>query len=262
VFRFGNSETTVKTGGSVFIRKVIHALICVEFLLILSHFFLFLRTNHHFRLKRIVVEGSHYINAEKIVDSLSFIQNTNIFDANLDRVGRALEKHPWIFSSSVRINHPGTLNISVQERVPIAILRGEYENAIDSEGLILGKMPSSIKSCLPNILGFSEKEVGTFIQNSGIKDIIEILGVLKKLKWFSNKCLSINKTTDGFYLLKFRREDFRVKISQKELISQIARLVSVLELFPDRIRVTGNRLFFDLTFPSRVIMRPLMEYGG
>ena len=95
-----------------------------------------------------------------------------------------------------------------------------------------------------------------------IKKIIVILGVFRNLTWFDNKCFSIKKTEDEFYLLRFRKRSFVVKISNERLISQIARLISVLELFPNKIRVAGNRLFFDLTFPSRVIMRRILEYGG
>ena len=84
----------------------------------------------------------------------------------------------------------------------------------------------------------------------------------KNLTWLDNKCFSIKKTEDEFYLLRFRKRSFVVKISNERLISQIARLISVLELFPNKIRVAGNRLFFDLTFPSRVIMRRILEYGG
>ncbi len=259
---FRGNSIHMKIRGGFSLKKIIHALICIEFFLILLHFFLFLRTNNHYRLKRVIVEGSHYINSGAIVNSLNFLQGANIFDANLERISRTIEKNPWIMSSSAGIQYPSTLNISINEREPIAILKGEVDSAIDSEGMVLGNVPSSFKSCLPKIDGFSGKRVGVFFRNYEMNKIISILQVFRNISWFRHKCFSIKKTEDGFYLLRFRNKFLEVKISHNKLISQIARLISVLELFPNRIRVAGNRLFFDLTFPSRVIMRPSLEYGG
>lgn len=259
---FRGNSIPMKSSGRFSLKKIIHALICIEFFLILLHFFLFLRTNNHYRLKRVIVEGSHYTNSARIVNSLSFLHGTNIFDANLERISRTIEKNPWIMSSSVGIQYPNTLNVFINEREPIAILKGEVDSVIDSEGMLLGNIPSSIKSCLPKIDGFSEKRVGIFFQNYEINKIISILQAFRNMPWFHKKCFSIKKTKDGFYLLRFIKKHFEVKVSHNELKSQITRLKIVLKLFPNRTRFAGNRLFFDLTFPSRVIMRPSLEYGG
>ena len=262
VFRLRENSISIEKSGRISLKKIVHALICIEFFLILIHFFLFLRTNNHYRLKKIIIDGTHYTNPEKIIHSLNFSEDENIFDANLLQISRILEKNTWIESSSIKIKHPGILHISINERNPIAILKGDYTNAIDSKGKILGNIPLSLKPCLPKIYGFSGNEETNSFRNNEIKKIIVILGVFRNLTWFDNKCFSIKKTEDEFYLLRFRKRSFVVKISNERLISQIARLISVLELFPNKIRVAGNRLFFDLTFPSRVIMRRILEYGG
>lgn len=259
---FRGNSIPMKSSGRFSLKKIIHALICIEFFLILLHFFLFLRTNNHYRLKRVIVEGAHYTNSVGIINSLNFLHGVNIFDTNLERISRTIEKNPWIMSSSVGIQYPSTLNISINEREPIAILKGKVDSAIDSEGMLLGNIPSSFNSCLPKIDGFSEKRVGIFFRNYEINKIISILHTFRNMPWFLKKCFSIKKTEDGFYLLRFRKKHFEVKISHNELKSQITRLNIVLKLFPNRTRFAGTRLFFDLTFPSRVIMRPSLEYGG
>ncbi len=262
VFRFKENSKSIERSRPVSIKRFIHALICIEFFLILLHLFLFLRTNNHYLLKKIIIDGSYYTIPETIIDSLNFSQDANIFNTNLELIRKTLEKNIWIESSSVKIKYPGVLDISINEREPIALIKGKIEKAIDSKGMVLGNLPLSKKSCLPRVDGFSVKEIGAYFENEDMKKILVILQVLQKLSWFDNKCFSIKRTEDGFYLLRFMKKSFDIKISPEKIISQIARLISVFELFPDRIRVSGNRLFFDLTFPSRVIMRPTLEYGG
>gem|GEM_PF-3584772 len=262
VFRLRENSISLEKNRQVSLKKCIHALICIEFFLILLHLFLFLRTNNHYRLKKIIIDGSHYTSPEKIINSMNFSQDANIFIINLESIGKILERNIWIESSNVKIKYPGVLDISINEREPVALIKGKNENAIDSEGMVLGNMPLLKKPCLPRVDGFSEKEIGTSFENDDMSKILFILQVLQKLTWFNNKCFSIKKTEDGFFLLRFMKQSFDIKISHEKLISQIARLISIFELFPDRIRVAGNRLFFDLTFPSRVIMRPILEYGG
>ena len=73
---------------------------------------------------------------------MNFSEDENIFDANLLQISRTLEKNTWIGSSSIKIKHPGILHISINERIPIATLKGNYSNAIDSKGKILGNTSS------------------------------------------------------------------------------------------------------------------------
>ena len=121
---FRGNSIPMKSSGRFSLKKIIHALICIEFFLILLHFFLFLRTNNHYRLKRVIVEGSHYTNSARIVNSLSFLHGTNIFDANLERISRTIEKNPWIMSSSVGIQYPNTLNVFINENLNKMHIRG------------------------------------------------------------------------------------------------------------------------------------------
>ena len=81
-----------------------------------------------YRLKKIIIDGTHYTNPEKIIHSLNFSEDENIFDANLLQISRILEKNTWIESSSIKIKHPGILHISINEKIMTNQKEKEYRH--------------------------------------------------------------------------------------------------------------------------------------
>mgnify|MGYP001464379016 CR=1 FL=1 len=116
MFRLRENSISLEKNRQVSLKKCIHALICIEFFLILLHLFLFLRTNNHYRIKKIIIDGSHYTSPGKIINSMNFSQDANIFNINLESIGKILERNIWIESSNVKIKYPGVLDISINER--------------------------------------------------------------------------------------------------------------------------------------------------
>jgi cell division protein FtsQ len=82
-----------------------------------------------FKLQEISVVGSDLITAEDIVIRSGLTQGTNLFEANLKSATDSIVAHPLVRSALLLRRPPDSLVISVEERVPIALVS-------TSEGLV------------------------------------------------------------------------------------------------------------------------------
>ena len=75
-----------------------------------------------FKLQEISVVGSDLISPEDIVTRSGLSQGTNLFEANLQSATDSIVAHPLVRSALLLRRPPDSLVISVEERVPIALL--------------------------------------------------------------------------------------------------------------------------------------------
>lgn len=75
-----------------------------------------------FKLKEITVVGSHLLTPEEIVIRSGLTQGTNLFDANLKTATDSIVAHPLVRSALLLRRPPDSLVISVEERIPIALV--------------------------------------------------------------------------------------------------------------------------------------------
>ncbi len=104
--------------------------------LILVGAFLFLRSAY-FNVTQYLVTGSSVVSHEEIVARCSQ-SAANIFAFDLDKAARLIEASPWVERALVRRRLPGTLLISVQERVPVAFVPMDNGSwLVDGQGRVL-----------------------------------------------------------------------------------------------------------------------------
>ena len=110
-----------------------------------------------FDLRKIVVKGNYYTSAAKIEDSCGIQNGVNLLRAPLKQARTSLLRLPWIMGVTLRRVLPHTLEITVRERTPIALV-------IDPTDLkrmmILGEDGV--------IVGYARDSSTQFIQVSGV----------------------------------------------------------------------------------------------
>ena len=75
-----------------------------------------------FTLQGISVVGSDLMTAEEVVTRSGLAQGTNLFEANLQSATDSIVAHPLVRSALLWRRPPDSLVISVEERVPLALL--------------------------------------------------------------------------------------------------------------------------------------------
>jgi cell division septal protein FtsQ len=108
-----------------------------------------LRRLEFFRIRRVEIAGVQYLAPATILGALGLDARSSVFD-DLLAAGRGLRALPGIRSAVVRRRLPGTLEIVVEEAVPVALAPGATSLAlVDSSGRVLPFDPAATAPDLP-----------------------------------------------------------------------------------------------------------------
>jgi cell division septal protein FtsQ len=108
-----------------------------------------LRELEFFRIRRVEIAGVHYLAPVKVMAALGLDARSSVFD-NLDPATRGIRSLPGVHSATVSRRFPGTLEVVVQEAVPVALApRGAGMALLDSSGQLLPFDPAEAAPDLP-----------------------------------------------------------------------------------------------------------------
>jgi len=102
-----------------------------------------------FRLHSLVVVGEHRLSEAQVRRLGGLTPETNVFWLSPGAVAARLEQSPWIASAEVSRRLPSTLLITVQERMPIAVLPGPRAEVVGEDGVALGPATRAAAAGLP-----------------------------------------------------------------------------------------------------------------
>jgi cell division septal protein FtsQ len=108
-----------------------------------------LRRLEFFRVRRVEIAGLQYLAPAKITAALGLDDHASVYD-DLLAAGSGLRALPGVRSAVVRRRLPGTLEIVVEEAVPVALApRGASLTLLDSSGSVLPFDPAATAPDLP-----------------------------------------------------------------------------------------------------------------
>ena len=108
-----------------------------------------LRRLEFFRIRRVEIAGLQYLAPSKVIAALELDARSSVFD-DLLSAGSGVRALPGIQAAVVRRRLPGTLEIVVEESVPVALApRGAGLALLDSQGTVLPFDPAATAPDLP-----------------------------------------------------------------------------------------------------------------
>ena len=218
-------KTFFRTNTSYLLGIIVVALFLVAVYIVYRFFFL----TDRYRINDIQILGAENFSNPQDLHKLTSEQvsgeNLILFDPER-LMPTILNNYQSIKSVTFSKDYPSTLNITVQERDPIAILKtndGSY--LVDREGYILGYVSGDFHD-LPEILFASELHVGQTIRASLVPLYVSLLSELDK-KEYDASSISVDIRGVSFYL-----EDVFITLgSDKRIGSSIALLDDLLLQF-------------------------------
>lgn len=92
-----------------------------------------------FHARDVEVSGSSHLSRAEVVRAVGISRRTNVLWLDEEAAERRLELEPWIAAADVRTVYPRRIEISVVERVPVAVVtRGDRRELIAADGIALG----------------------------------------------------------------------------------------------------------------------------
>jgi hypothetical protein len=214
-----------------------------------------LRRVEFFQARQYEVEGNHYLTKEMVLELSSFPAGTSIFD-DLGGVELRLKDHEMILNARVQSNWwPTKIVVTIEERVPLALVAEPLLVPVDREGNILPIDLGKYRLDLPlvRVKGNSEAQTEEEWDEDQVKAMVLELERLGLDNPFFTEALSeVAIDQDGNAEAILDRDvvlRFRPPLMNQVLNAGLAALEDV-----KRRRSTDAGIVIDLRFEDQVVV--------
>lgn len=145
-----------------------------------------LLSSEYFSVTLVRVENQQRLGQEEILALSDIRQGTNIFDLDLDMIGRKIEENPWVSSARVERVFPDEVVIRITEREPQAIVTLDYLYYVDVAGEIFKRLDSKDILDYPLVSGIDRQMLLDQPENARrqLRDAMKLLAELNQRKIF------------------------------------------------------------------------------
>ena len=214
-----------------------------------------LRQGDCFRIAKIEVEGNDLVSKKEILKLARIRKNGNIWRVDLKAAEDRILSNPWIGSVSVFRRHPDAVQIRLEEKKPIALLKSNGRfYALDRELTLLPANPGKCYT-LP-ILSFSageSPEYGKAVANKAAREgMAFLLFLLKDRPDLYPQVSEIGPGAEGLVLYT-ARGGIPVRIGRGGYEWKIRYLEAILAEIESNPSLT-NAEYIDLRFEGQVFV--------
>lgn len=143
-----------------------------------------MKATEYFALKDITVVGASRAVPEELVAASGLVQGQNLFTFSKDEVASRLKANPWLESVEIDRDLPGSIEITVRERNPIAIVKLDALYVMDSKGVVFKRYSGEEGLDLPVVTGLSKESLASDGENLETR-LMELISVLTNRSGFN-----------------------------------------------------------------------------
>ncbi len=266
--RFKNAESQNRKD---FFKKAItlfKLLSWVALVVLISFSFIFLydciTQCEYFNIKKINITGADILPKKTILQQagLDFNKNNriNILAINLSTVRKRLLAHPMIEDAGVKRKLPGTVDISIKEQKPLAVIDLGKKFVINKKGEVFKELSSTDPLHLPVITGlkFSDLNADGRTISASFKAVMKVLHLGQKSESVipnsSLKMIRVDRET-GITLHTINSIK-TIKLGYNNFSDKYKRFKNILYYIKER-NDFPNIISIDLNNPDRVVANPV-----
>ncbi len=208
-----------------------------------------------FGVTEVKVENNSRVSTEEVVALSDIRPAANIFDLDLEMIGRKIEENPWIASARVERVFPREVLIRIGERVPKAVINLGYLYYVDAAGEIFKVLGAEDSLDYPVLTGIDRRAL---LENPGecrrqLREAMALLDELAGRRIFALEDVSeLNvDPTDGLTLYTFSG-GVPVRMGYSNFSSKLDRLERI---FPELEPRLPALKYIDLNVADRVIVK-------
>ncbi len=133
-----------------------------------------------FQVSEVFFSGCRVTSRDQLREQAGIVlHQTNLMGLDTDRIKRNLEDNPWVFGATVKRNWPSTVEIDIEEHVPVALLHSTVDEIdqlfyIDKKGASFMPVPVGANLDFPVITGLVEIE-GSLLKKKALAEILLFL---------------------------------------------------------------------------------------
>lgn len=211
-----------------------------------------------FSAENIEISGNEILNREKVIELCNISESTEkVENINVDEIANALIESAFIKGVSITKRLPRTLNITIEERKPVAFIYGRGLNLIDSEGYLIPIPKVNIAWDLPLVSGIEERlgNLGEQTISGQARMAISLINYLMMNDIILAGLISeINFANDKFLEIMLIKGGARIKINRENYAKELYILQNYVANYLDWADLTKID-YIDLRFEDQLIVK-------
>ena len=237
---------------------------CAAIVVLISFFFIFshdfITQCEYFDIEKINITGADILPKKTILQQAGLDFNKkdkiNILSISLSMVRKRLLAHPMIEDAGVKRELPGTVNITVKEQKPLAVIDLGKKFVINKKGEIFKELSSKDPLLLPVITGLEFSDLNADSRTTGIpfKAVMNVLHLGQKsespIPNSSLKMIIVDRET-GITLHTINSIK-TIKLGYNNFSDKYKRFKNILYYIKEK-NDFSNIISIDLNNPDRVV---------
>jgi cell division protein FtsQ len=210
------------------------------------------------RVKRVTVEGNRIVETAEIMQLIKVPKNSQLQQVDLMAVRRDILSHHFIKEAVVERDLPATLRVTIQERIPLAIINSAQILYLDEDGVVLPHSISKHLFDLPVLTGLpndASLTPGATLKNPDIQEALQILASSKLASKELYHLISEVRLRNGGDIVLYAAEwGVPIIFGHGDIANKLVRL----EAFWDQVvseRGPETLQYVDLRFEDQVVVR-------
>jgi cell division protein FtsQ len=191
-------------------------------------------TSPRFEVQHLIYEPSAHVDDDGLRELLAIEQGTNILACDLPELSERIAAHPWVAEATVTRNLPDTLEITVVEHTPEAIVLAERFYLVDGAGVPFKPVERNERGELPIITGIDRAQLASD-RPAAVARINEALAVLSTYRAKQRPRLGeLHLDDDGSITLYTAESGTQLRLGRSEFETRLERWDALRAALGDR----------------------------
>jgi cell division septal protein FtsQ len=211
-----------------------------------------------YTMQDIQIVNNRMVTPVQILQLCGFNKDRDSVAIDFNQLAKKILQLTYVKGVSITRRPPNLLNITIEERKPVAFIYGKGLNLLDPEGYL---MPVPISGCLwdlPIISGV-KSTLGKLGQKTIVSDVYLALAMLNQLQQenliISGMLSEISLSQKDFYTLYLIKGAVPVRVNKKNYRKELYILKNYLANHVDW-QLLENFEYIDLRFENQLIVKP------
>ncbi len=208
------------------------------------------------KLSTVSVHGARILTQEEIRKLAALHDSVLLKDVDLAGVKQRVERHPYVRRASVNRDFPSSIRITVDERVPLAVVVASRMVLIDDESVVLPVRHGEPLRDLAVITGsFRIPETGDTLRHRGVREALRMIAATRVADGLLYHLFSeIRIQDDGTFILY--TTDGGVPVLLGDAITA-GKLIALREFWLEEVGPVGSDHihFIDMRFEDQIVTR-------
>ncbi len=181
--------------------------------------------NSTMKVQGVQFEGNDFVSVQDL-QLVEVPTGINPDSMNFGEIRNRFEELPYVKQADISVEPNGTINISITERQPVALLADDKKKIyVDSEGIKLPIVPRKTVD-VPILYGFSATPMGDTLQSKAFKTVSDFLtavrsnnvadATISEIAWSSSNDGIVALTNQNGVKLIFGKGDFDTRLRNWE----------------------------------------------